>query len=278
MAAPAGDALLRVRGLSLARAVGRHGAARVLLHGLDFSVRGGEVVMLMGPNGAGKSTLLAALAGDLPPAAGQVLLHGRAPRAWRPRELARRRAMLPQRPGLNAPFLAGEVVRLGCWARDEGRATIDAVVAAALCATGAEALADRVVPALSGGEQARVHLARVLAQVWPAAPTGGWKAAPPCLLLDEPCASLDPAHQHAVCAQVRAFARDAGAAVVMSMHDINLAVQYADRLLVLAGGRLAHEGTPAQVLSQGAQTSFGVRIACWRPAEQASLAATQPPA
>ncbi|MFT4192344.1 MAG: ATP-binding cassette domain-containing protein [Comamonas sp.] len=269
--------VLQAHGLGLARR--RAGAERqAVLQGADLALRAGEVVMLMGANGAGKSTLLAVLAGDLAATEGEVRLHGRPLGAWPARELARLRAVLPQRAGLSAAFLAREVVRLGCWARALPRPAAEAVVEAALAAAGARALADRPVPELSGGEQARVHLARVLAQVWPepgpeGTPAGG--GLPPCLLLDEPCASLDPAQQHAVCATVRDFARASGAAVLMSMHDVNLAAQYADRLLVLHGGRVAHEGAPAQVLRQPAvAANFGVGISCWAPADGIRAAAT----
>jgi iron complex transport system ATP-binding protein len=269
--------VLQVQALSVQRRPGWAELPRSVLHELSFSVAAGELVMLMGANGAGKSTLLSALAGDWPLAAGQVSLHGRPLKDWRARELALLRALLPQRAALSQPFLAHEVVRLGCWARRERPAQIEQIVAATLAACGVAALAARPLPELSGGEQARVHLARVLAQLWPAPDAGAPAWRQPCLLLDEPCASLDPAHQHAVCEQVRGFARRSGAAVLMSMHDVNLAAQYADRLLILSQGRLLQEGAPAQLLAQPQLAAcFGVGIANWALGPQRQAAVTYP--
>lgn len=275
--------VLQAQGLTVQRGHATKGGRREVLREVSFAVGGGEMVMLMGANGAGKSSLLSVLAGDFSAAAGWVRLHGRQVNEWRPRDLARVRAMLPQRAALSQPFLAHEVVRLGCWARPERRADIEALVAASLEACGLAQMAHRPLPELSGGEQARVHLARVLAQLWPsgepeALPASGPAAGlAPCLLLDEPCASLDPAHQHAVCQVVRNFARRRGAAVVMSMHDVNLAAQYADRLLILDQGRLQQDGRPAELLAQPQVAQcFGVGIASWPLSSHVQAAVTYP--
>ncbi|WMX47370.1 heme ABC transporter ATP-binding protein [Streptomyces roseicoloratus] len=210
---------------------------RAVLDGVTVGVRAGEVLALVGPNGAGKSTLLAALAADLAPTAGEVRIGGRAASGWTAGELALRRAVLPQSAELSFPFPVAEVVRMGRapWA---GTARTDedaAAVAEALAATETAGFAGRPFSALSGGERARVALARVLAQR-----TG-------LLLLDEPTAALDLRHQELVLHVCRERAA-AGAAVVVVLHDLGLAAAHADRIAVLHGGRIAAAGPPAEVL------------------------------
>ncbi|MFI6468827.1 heme ABC transporter ATP-binding protein [Streptomyces sp. NPDC050516] len=210
---------------------------RPVLDGVGLQVRAGEVVALVGPNGAGKSTLLAALAGDVPANSGGVRIDGR-PLAGRPApELALRRAVLPQQASLSFPFAVEEVVRMGRapWAGTVREDEDDAVVADAMAATEVTGFAGRPFDALSGGERARVALARVLAQ------------RAPVLLLDEPTAALDLRHQELVLRICRERAR-AGDAVVVVLHDLGLAAAYADRVAVLHGGRLAAEGPPREVL------------------------------
>ncbi|WP_406200406.1 heme ABC transporter ATP-binding protein [Kitasatospora sp. NBC_01560] len=210
---------------------------RELLTGAAVRVTAGEVVALLGPNGAGKSTLLSVLAGDLRPTAGDVRLHGRPPADHSTAELARHRALLPQSAALSFPFPAGEVVRMGRapWAGTTAAAEDEAVVAEAMAATESAAFADRPFTALSGGERARVALARVLAQ------------RAPLLLLDEPTAALDLRHQELVLRVARARAA-AGDAVVVVLHDLSLAAAYADRVVLLAGGATVEEGTVSEVL------------------------------
>ncbi|MEV6973962.1 heme ABC transporter ATP-binding protein [Kitasatospora sp. NPDC093806] len=207
------------------------------LTGADVRVTAGEVVALLGPNGAGKSTLLSVLAGDLPPTAGEVRLAGRPLAGYRPAELARRRALLPQAAALSFPFPADEVVRMGRapWAGTAAAAEDDAVVAEAMAATESTAFTGRPFTALSGGERARVALARVLAQ------------RTPLLLLDEPTAALDLRHQELVLRLARARAA-AGDGVVVVLHDLTLAAAYADRVVLLTGGATVAAGPVAEVL------------------------------
>nr|WP_228031730.1 heme ABC transporter ATP-binding protein [Streptomyces phyllanthi] len=213
-----------------------------VLSGVDVAARAGEVLALVGPNGAGKSTLLAALAADLRPASGVVRVHGRAAADWSAPELALRRAVLPQSAALSFPFTVEEVVRMGRapWAhRPHGRDeedSDDTVVAEAMAATEVGAFAARPFSALSGGERARVALARVLAQ------------RAPLLLLDEPTAALDLRHQELVLRVCRERAR-AGDAVVVVLHDLGLAAAYAHRVAVLRAGRIAAEGAPDEVFT-----------------------------
>ncbi|GAA3996520.1 heme ABC transporter ATP-binding protein [Streptomyces plumbiresistens] len=211
--------------------------SRDVLDGVSVTVRAGEVLALVGPNGAGKSTLLGALSADLPPTAGVVRIHGRPASQWSAPELALRRAVLPQSATLSFPFKVEEVVRMGRapWAA-LGMEDDDAAVAEAMAVTEVTAFAVRPFSALSGGERARVALARVLAQ------------RAPLLLLDEPTAALDLKHQELVLRVCRERAR-AGDAVVVVLHDLGLAAAYAHRVAVLHAGRVAAEGTPAEVFS-----------------------------
>jgi iron complex transport system ATP-binding protein len=209
-----------------------------ILRGVDVGVRPGEVVAIVGPNGAGKSTLLGAMAGDLAVRGGSVLLDGAPLESWTPRELALRRAVLLQQVNLSFPFTVAEVVAMGR-APHQGTPSDeddDRVVAEAMAETGVTAFAGRSFPSLSGGERARVALARVLAQ------------AAPVLLLDEPTAALDLHHQETVLTVARRRAR-AGDAVVVVLHDLGLAAAHADRIVVLARGRVAADGAPGEVLS-----------------------------
>ncbi|MFC8042931.1 heme ABC transporter ATP-binding protein [Nocardia sp. NPDC057353] len=227
-----GTVTLRARGLTVAR------GAREILREVDFEVAAGEVVALVGPNGAGKSTLLAALAGELPATAGAVELDGSPVTAWSTLDMARRRAVLPQSHTVGFPFTAREVVAMGRapWAGTDRDRGDDAAIAAALAAADVGHLAGRAFPTLSGGERARVALARVLAQDTAT------------LLLDEPTAALDLGHQEAVLGLARDRAR-AGAAVVIVVHDLGIAAAYADRVAVLDDGRVAADGAPRAVLT-----------------------------
>ncbi|MEU4311739.1 heme ABC transporter ATP-binding protein [Nocardia sp. NPDC024068] len=232
-----GAVTLRARAVTLDRH-GGGGHPRRVLDAVDFDVTAGEVVALVGPNGAGKSTLLAVLAGELDPGHGTVELDGRPLTGWTPIDMARRRAVLPQSHAVGFPFTAAEVVAMGRapWQRTPRAAGDDAAITAALAATDSTHLADRAFPSLSGGERARVALARVLAQDTAT------------LLLDEPTAALDLGHQEAVLT-LAADRAAAGAAVVVVLHDLASAAAYADRVTVLDGGRLAAAGPPRDVLT-----------------------------
>ncbi|MEU6863582.1 heme ABC transporter ATP-binding protein [Streptomyces sp. NPDC046876] len=228
----------RPAGTALAQAAGLHVrlGGREVLAGIDLAARAGEVLALVGPNGAGKSTLLAALAADLPAAAGTVRIDGRPAQEWSAAELALRRSVLPQSAAMSFPFPVADVVRMGRapWAGTPLAGADEEAVAAALAATEVAGFAARPFSALSGGERARVALARVLAQ------------RAPLVLLDEPTAALDLRHQELVLRICRERAA-AGDAVVVVLHDLGLAASYADRVAVLHGGRIAADGEPAAV-------------------------------
>ncbi|MDF2234139.1 heme ABC transporter ATP-binding protein [Albimonas sp. CAU 1670] len=220
--------------------------ARETLSRVSLALAPGEVLAVCGPNGAGKSTLLAALAGDLTPAGGEVRLDGAPAAALSPHALAVRRAVLEQAPALAAPFTARELAALGLVSRRPRPAEAAAMVERALAATGLAALAGRPATALSGGERARAHLARALVQIACGRaedPVQGGRY----LLLDEPTASLDLARQ-AEAMQAARRVRDAGTGVLAVLHDLNLAAAFADRVALLAGGRLIAVGPPAEVL------------------------------
>ncbi len=218
---------------------------KALVDGVDFALAAGEFVALLGPNGAGKSTLLKMLCGDLAPSRGRVLFEGKALSEWPPRELALRRAVLPQSSGGPFEFTAREIVLLGRSPQGDA-ARCEERAMEAMEKTACAHLSDRIVTTLSGGELQRVHLARVLLQVgWGAHRTGS------CLMLDEPISALDPAHQHGALRVARELARE-GMAVLVVLHDLNLASQYADRLVLLKAGRIRAAGAPRVVLTEEA--------------------------
>ncbi|MBX7161965.1 MAG: heme ABC transporter ATP-binding protein [Acidimicrobiia bacterium] len=203
----------------------------------DITVRAGEVVALVGPNGAGKSTLLGVVAGDIRASAGAVAVCGRDPRSWGSVELARRRSVLAQRVDIAFPFTVSEVVAMGRspWERTAAAALDDEVIATAMRTTGTWHLRRRRFPELSGGERARVALAKVLAQATQLA------------MLDEPTAALDLRHQEHVLGVARSRAGE-GDAVLIVLHDLGLAAAYADRVALMHAGRVAAQGSPADVL------------------------------
>ena len=209
-----------------------------LLDAVDFSATPGRVHALIGPNGAGKSTLLAALAGDRAAASGTVHLGDTAVASQAPKALARLRAVLTQEHTVSFPFPVREIVAMGRhpWAGSAAADDDDHEIDAAMAATDVSHLAARTVPSLSGGERARVALARIVAQ------------RTPVLLLDEPTAALDLKHQEDVLRLARSLAAS-GHAVVMVVHDLSLAGAVADRVALLSRGALVSVGAPSEVLT-----------------------------
>lgn len=239
--------MLEVEGLHL-----RRGSAEVL-HDIHLKLQPGQILGVLGPNGAGKSSLLGVLCGELALSQGQVRLHGRELAQWSGQERARQLAVLPQVSSLGFAFRVEEVVGLGRLPHGSGQQRDRQIVEAALRAADAWHLLDRSYLALSGGERQRVHLARVLAQLWP-----GDEGA--TLLLDEPTSMLDPLHQHTTLQAVRSFA-DRGAAVLVILHDLNLAARYCDHVLLLEQGRCHALDTPRQVLTPDAlKAVFGIDV------------------
>ncbi|MFA9460436.1 ABC transporter ATP-binding protein [Thiohalorhabdus sp. Cl-TMA] len=225
--------------------------SRTVVHGVSLDLEPGRVAGILGPNGAGKSTLLRALAGLHAPAGGEVRLNGERLSRLRGHDRARELGYLPQAATVHWPLSVERVValgrlpHLGPWQRpgaEDGYA-----VDRALAATGVEGLRHRPVTQLSGGERARVLLARVLA------------GEPSTLLADEPVAGLDPYHQVHFMELVRDYAGQ-GRTVALVLHDLNLAARFCDRLYLLDEGALVAQGTPREVLDpRHLGEVFGIR-------------------
>ncbi len=224
-------------------------AGRRVIDDATFAVGGGGVVGLLGPNGAGKSTLLRALAGLLP-YEGVLTLGGRDMSAWAPDERARRIAYVEQAPALAFALTVRDVVELGRtphrgWLARLGASDTE-VVDAAIEATDLRSLTDRPATELSGGERQRVALARALAQD------------APIMLLDEPTSHLDVRHTLGLLERAGTLASE-GRTVIAAFHDLALAAQFADRLIVLDRGRVAADGTPVDVVTPALLAAvFGV--------------------
>jgi iron complex transport system ATP-binding protein len=229
-------ALLEAQSLSLA--IG----GATLVDAIDLRIAAGEMVAIVGPNGAGKSTLLRMLSGDLRPTGGRIRLKQRDIAAYPPRLLARHRAMLSQHVNVSFPFTVEEIVHMG--AGDAGRAAAQQLVDAALADVGLANFADRKLPTLSGGEQQRAHFARVLVQL----ACGEARHGPGLLLLDEPTSSLDMRHQIDLVESARRRAQS-GTAVVAVLHDLNLAMRFAGRIVLLHRGKLAVDGGRADAIT-----------------------------
>ncbi|WP_273821045.1 heme ABC transporter ATP-binding protein [Pseudomonas asplenii] len=239
--------MLRAQKLTVCR------GAKTVLADIDLELKPGELLGVLGPNGAGKSTLLGALCGELAPSQGRVWLGGQPLAHWQGTQRAQRLAVLPQTSTLDFAFRVEEVVGMGRLPHQTGQVRDREIVSEALQAADATHLAGRSYLALSGGERQRIHLARVLAQLWPG-------HSGQTLLLDEPTSMLDPLHQHTTLQAIREFA-DRGAAVLIILHDLNLAARYCDRLLLLEHGCPRALASPAEVLQADMlKTVFGLEV------------------
>jgi iron complex transport system ATP-binding protein len=208
---------------------------------VSFQLQPGELVGLIGPNGCGKTSIIKALSRILTIRSGEIWLDGRALKTISHHELAKVIGVVPQNPNLPETFTVTEVVLLGRnphlgWLRSESAQDLE-IVWQAMVKTGVAELADRQIGELSGGERQRVTIARVLAQQ------------PQAILLDEPTANLDIAHQIEVLNLMRSLCREKKMAVLIALHDLNMAAQYCDRLILLKNGRLFAQGLAAQVIT-----------------------------
>jgi iron complex transport system ATP-binding protein len=261
MSAQAAPVLLRARDVSV-----RLGGTLVVEQ-VDLTLHAGELVALVGPNGAGKTTLIRALAG-LVPATGEIMLGKRRLHAMDNRERARAVAYLPQGHVFHWPMQVAAIVALGRHPHMDPFSTPApqdrAAVQRAMQRTSVEIFAHRPVTTLSGGERARVALARALA------------TEAPVLLADEPTASLDPRHQLVVMQLLRRAAHDGGA-VLAILHDLTLAARFAGRVLVMDRGHIVADGTPAEALSpQRVAQVFGVETMSVDTGEGIALIARHP--
>ena len=215
--------------------------SRHVLNSISLEVNSGEVVALIGPNGAGKSTLVRAVSGIIPVQAGRVRTNGDNLLSLSPMQRARFLAVVPQVANMPPAYSVWETVLMGRtpYLNFLGQASAkdEAIVRQALEKVDALDLAERRVGEISGGEQQRVLLARALAQ------------ATPILLLDEPTVHLDLQHQVSLMETVRALAHTESLAILIALHDLNLAAHYADRLALLVAGEIKAIGTPRQVLT-----------------------------
>lgn len=219
-----------------------------IISGVSFPVQQGKVTVLLGPNGAGKSSLLRIAAGEIKPASGHVLLQGKPLTSYTAAELALMRAVLSQHTSMQLPFTCEEVVMMGRYPHfgASPAATDKQVVAQLLQEMQLTQLARRLYPTLSGGEQQRVQLARVLAQLHQLLPDGSVNTQK-LLLLDEPVTGMDCLHQQLALAKAQELAA-AGYAVLVILHDLNLAAQFGDYLVLLRDGQLVAAGTAHEVL------------------------------
>ncbi len=226
---------LQARGLRFC-----HGA-RALVDDVSVTLPPGEMVALIGPNGAGKSTLLRLLTGFLSPAAGECWLGDRPINDWPREPLAQRRAVMRQQNSVTFPLPAQDVVAMGRapWPASTAKTVIEEV----MHLTGCQALAQRDYRSLSGGEQQRVQLARVLAQLWHSDGPRGW------LFLDEPTSALDLYWQQHSLRLLHRLTRNGRLSVCTVLHDLNLASLWSDRILLLHQGKLVAQGAPHEVMT-----------------------------
>ncbi|HEX4871466.1 MAG TPA: heme ABC transporter ATP-binding protein [Nevskiaceae bacterium] len=256
-----------------AHAVHLPGPVRPRLQAVDLSLAPGEVLALIGPNGAGKSSLLGLLAGDRPPQAGAIWLDGAPLSSYDDREQAQRRAVMRQGDGLGFAFRVEEVVALGLQVRAlPDRGARAAALDQALQAADAQSLRGRLYTQLSAGERMRVRFARALAQLGEAP-----RSRPAYLLMDEPTAALDLAHQHQLLAMCRCLAAG-GVGVLVILHDLALAASYADRVCLLHEGRCVASGSPRQALTRTILSEvYGLPVALDWSAGGAPRLQVQPP-
>lgn len=214
-----------------------------LLENINLTLETGNILALAGPNGAGKSSLLQLISGDLQCSNGSLAFCERPLQDWPVEERAQHLAVLPQLSLLNFPYTVEEVILLGRIPHNSGRLRDREILESVLQLTDTDSLRNRLYTQLSGGEKQRTQLARVFAQVWEESSLDG-----KLLLLDEPTSALDMAHQQQMLSTVHLLARR-GCAVVLVIHDLNLAASIADQVLVLDRGQQVAIGAPDQVLT-----------------------------
>jgi iron complex transport system ATP-binding protein len=230
---------------------------KTLLNNVDVLIRPGAMTALMGSNGAGKSTLLKIISGETSPSSGRIHWDGRELKEWNGKELARTRAVLRQQYNMQMPFSVYDIIAMGRYPHFQNKLTAQCknVIREVSEYVGVDKFMKRNYLTLSGGEQQRVQLARVLTQVWDT-PSGQR-----LILLDEPVSALDIHYQHQLLALVKALT-EADFTVVAVLHDLNLAMQYADDVLLLKHGSTISFAAKEEALSQqNIYDTFGVQAA-----------------
>lgn len=221
--------------------------AQCVLRDVSLRLNRGELIGVLGANGAGKSSLLAALSGDLAPQGGQISLDGQAVCNQSPSQLAQKRAVLPQQPAYTFNMTVGQLLELGFFAfPDLGTTDLNALTQRALAQVSIDAtFISRPLSQLSGGQLQRVHIVRSLVQLFASVQVygQGW------LLLDEPLASLDPLHQKQLLELCQNVVRTDDVGVLLVLHDVNLAAQWCDRLILLGDQKVLSDGAITAVLT-----------------------------
>lgn len=227
---------------------------KLLVDDLNFSIAKGEMLAILGANGAGKSTFLKMLSGELKPSVGNIRIRGKLLDDYSLHELARQRAILVQQHTLSISFLVHELVMMGRYPHfgNQPLENDKVIVRQVMEDTGILHLANRDYQTLSGGEQQRVHLSRILAQIYDCPEA--------CLFLDEPTNGLDLLYQQQVMELARGLS-DKGYTVICILHDINFASTFADQILLLKQGRMVAMGRPEEVINfENLKETFGVSV------------------
>ncbi|NUF26828.1 heme ABC transporter ATP-binding protein [Gilliamella sp. ESL0254] len=228
-------------------------ASRTLINDVSLTINAGEIMIIIGPNGAGKSTLLRLLTGYQKPSSGECYLFNRPLSQWSEKQLSQVRTVMLQQSQLTFPFKVKEVVAMG--RSPYGKVDFNQAMQETMLQTDCLKLAERDYRSLSGGEQQRVQLARVLAQLWQPKPTEK------LLFLDEPTSALDLYHQQQTLRLLKQLAHKQKLAVCCVLHDLNLAALYADKILLINQGKIVEQGTPKDVLtSDNIHRWYGVEL------------------
>ncbi len=226
---------------------------RAIVHDVNMKARPGQVLGLVGPNGSGKSTLIKGMSQLIDLLAGRILIDGRDIKTIKREELARLVGTVPQSPALPGTFTAFEVVLMGRTPhlgllRYEGQKDL-AIAWQAMHATNTQSLVERRVSEISGGERQRLIIARALTQQ------------PRTMLLDEPIANLDIKHQVEILNLIKSLCQDQNLTVIIALHDLNLAAQYCNWMVMLNSGRVYAEGTPSDILTaENIKTVYGAEV------------------
>jgi heme transport system ATP-binding protein len=213
-----------------------------ILSDISLSMEQGQMLAILGANGAGKSTLLKLMTGSLAVKCGSILLNDKPLGDYSIRELSKKRAVLSQVNPISFPFTAFEIVMLGRspYLLDKQGQSNHQIVDEILTTLDAQHLKDRLFSTMSGGEQQRIHFARVLAQIW--------DQENPCLFLDEPTSALDLKQQLRILELAKKLVQERGYSLCMILHDLNMARHYADRVLLLKDGNISAYGEVKDVL------------------------------